>query len=203
MSVDGASEAPSGDLVETPDEHVPPADPRVAVWIERARGGDIEAFGEFCQFYRPILRAVALGWLPEEADDLVQEVFLRSWRYHEKIEKPGFLFAVLRNLLLDRREAAERRENAAKRLLEELDIAVPAPVESAMDRRRFFRCFFIARNRLSEEHRVLLDARVRGMTYDGMAETFNGAKRSIERTMQSIRTRVARMMRRCLAGRRG
>jgi RNA polymerase sigma-70 factor (ECF subfamily) len=50
--------------------------------IDRARAGDRAAYGELVRRYRPAIYGVLLAWLrdPDEAEDVVQEVFLHSMR---------------------------------------------------------------------------------------------------------------------------
>ena len=53
-----------------------------AVWIERARAGDAEAFGGIFRRYGPRIRAHCYGIIGNaaDADDLTQETFLRAYR---------------------------------------------------------------------------------------------------------------------------
>jgi RNA polymerase sigma-70 factor (ECF subfamily) len=66
------------------------------------------AFEEFFRFYSPRLRRYARYFLKdhEEADDLVQEIFLQLWRDRKKLDPDrdpsSFTFTLIRNRCLDR-----------------------------------------------------------------------------------------------------
>jgi RNA polymerase sigma-70 factor (ECF subfamily) len=50
--------------------------------IDRARAGDLLAYGELVRRYRPAVYSILLAWLrdPFEADDVAQDVFLHTMR---------------------------------------------------------------------------------------------------------------------------
>ncbi|MEL7585068.1 MAG: RNA polymerase sigma-70 factor [Prolixibacteraceae bacterium] len=66
------------------------------------------AFEEFFRFYYPRLRRYARYFLrnPEEADDLVQEVFLQLWKDQKQLDPdrnlPSFTFTLVKNRCFDR-----------------------------------------------------------------------------------------------------
>ncbi|MGV8093627.1 MAG: sigma-70 family RNA polymerase sigma factor [Mangrovibacterium sp.] len=88
------------------------------------------AFEEFFRFHYPRLRKYACYFLrnSEEADDLVQEVFLQLWRDQEKLDQdlniPSFTFTLLKNKCFDllRRRIVEKKYllHQAKKKSEEL-----------------------------------------------------------------------------------
>ncbi len=60
--------------------------------VERARGGDNEAFAELYNRYARLIYAILLARVPpEQAEDLVQDVFLCAYRRLATLRDPGAL----------------------------------------------------------------------------------------------------------------
>lgn len=87
-----------------------------ASWVERARAGDTAAFRLLVDAHRHVAYGVALRVLrrPEEAEDAVQEAFVRAWN-----AMPGFrgdakfstwLYRIVMRRSFDRLEMLKRRE---------------------------------------------------------------------------------------------
>ena len=66
-------------------------------WIEAARRGDQDAFAELVRLYEKRVYAVALrsAGSPEDAADIVQEVFFRLWCNRRGLREEGNLAALL------------------------------------------------------------------------------------------------------------
>lgn len=92
-----------------------PADQRVRGLVERARGGEGEAFGELVRLFEAQALSVALRVLghPEDARDVVQEGFLRAFRYLRsyRLDRPfrAWLLRIVLHEALDTRRHASRR----------------------------------------------------------------------------------------------
>ena len=103
--------------------------------VIRAQAGDREAFREvYLATHEPLYRYV-LGELrdPEEAIELVQEVFVRSWEaigsFRGEASFLGWLFRIARNLIIDRSRARKRHPTVS------LDAPLGEdPEETRMDR---------------------------------------------------------------------
>jgi len=85
------------------ESRAPSADTRLA---EAARGGDPSAFGRLYQHYAGMVHGILLAKVPrEEADDLVQDVFLVAMRRISTLRDPGsfgaWLSTIARNLAND------------------------------------------------------------------------------------------------------
>jgi RNA polymerase sigma-70 factor (TIGR02960 family) len=97
-----------------PDSATTPGTAEDAV-VEAARGGDEAAFAELVGRYRPELHVHCYRMLGsfEEAEDLVQETFLRAWRGRESFHGgPGFrawLYRIATNACLDTLRSGRRR----------------------------------------------------------------------------------------------
>ena len=97
-----------------PDSTTTPGGVEDAV-VEAARAGDEAAFAELVGRYRRELHVHCYRMLGsfEEAEDLVQEAFLRAWRRRESFQGgPGFrawLYKIATNACLDALRSRRRR----------------------------------------------------------------------------------------------
>lgn len=94
----------------------PASDPAIDAWARRIREGDLAAFEALYHHLHPMLSRLArsLADTPPEADDAVQETFVRLWEQRDRIDPErsvrAFLARSLRNRLLNaRRDAHTRR----------------------------------------------------------------------------------------------
>lgn len=99
--------------------------------VRRARKGDREAFGELVGRYQRPLMAKALRYTRqiEDADDLVQETFLRAWdklgSFRDETRFGGWVFRILGNLAADRGRKGGREVGGG----EELAAAQPSELK--------------------------------------------------------------------------
>jgi RNA polymerase sigma-70 factor (ECF subfamily) len=114
--------------------------------VERAQQGDVVAYEELMQRYQAIAFRVAfvVAGDPTEAEDAVQEGFVRAW-YGLPRFRPGspfrpWLLRIVANQARNRRRSAGRRANLALRSggRHASGDATPSPEEAAIahDRRR-------------------------------------------------------------------
>ncbi len=93
---------------------------RVARLVERAQGGDQDAFGELYRLYHaPLFRLARFRLGREHADDVVAETFLRAWEALPRYRDTGapfvsWLYGIARHVVADAGRAAGR----AARLVE-------------------------------------------------------------------------------------
>jgi RNA polymerase sigma-19 factor, ECF subfamily len=84
--------------------------------VERVRAGDGEALGVLYGRYRAALVALAEGYAggADDADDVVQDVFVKVWRGRASwvVEQSvaGYLYAAVRNAAMSLRRKAKRVE---------------------------------------------------------------------------------------------
>jgi RNA polymerase sigma-70 factor (ECF subfamily) len=72
------SEATAADAVSTATAAKPKPEARL---VERACGGDREAFGELYKLFAPLVHGIVLARVPrDEADDIAQNVFLSAYK---------------------------------------------------------------------------------------------------------------------------
>ena len=142
--------------------------------VERMRCGDGDALAELFGRYQPELRGYLHGMTgdPELASDLVQEVFVRAWRYAGSYRGAGsvrgWLFAIARNERVDviKKRSRERQHQEADRdgpSVEAVDER-PGPDRVVSGQERLVR-LRRALGRLPDGSRaLLLMARVDGMS---------------------------------------
>ncbi len=76
--------------------------------VEKAREGDREAFGSLVRRYARLVNAAVYSMSQDrdEAEDIVQECFVKAWRSIGTLKEPGtfasWLVRIARNLALDR-----------------------------------------------------------------------------------------------------
>jgi RNA polymerase sigma-70 factor (ECF subfamily) len=93
-----------------------PGESGEAVWIERARARDSEAFRRLVEAHRHVAYGVALRILrrPEEAEEATQEAFVRAWnalpRFRGDAKFSTWLYRIVTRRAFDRLEALKRRQ---------------------------------------------------------------------------------------------
>ena len=150
-------------------------EPGDRVLAVRARGGDRAAFAVLVQRYQRRLFALGLRYFRNDADadDLVQETFLRAWRALDRFDETRpfapWLFRIGVHWALTQLETRKRR--SPEELTDDLRWHGPSPEEhTEMSRTR--REVNRAVGELPEEQRVILHLRVvEGMSYREIAET--------------------------------
>lgn len=97
--------------------------------LKRIASGDEAAFGELLEFYRNRVYSHALAYVRRstEAEDMVQDIFVRVWVYRERLadvkDFADYLFILSRNRLLSamRRRVAEMGQELPEDILQEPD----------------------------------------------------------------------------------
>lgn len=154
----------------------------------RAAAGDTAAFTALHARYARVVHAVLLARLPpQEADELVQEVFLRGWQRLAELRDPGavggWLMRIARNLAADRLRG--RRT----------EVELPADLASPYVPHREAREVLDAVRALPEAYReTLLMRLVEGMTGPEIAErtglTPGSVRVNLHRGMALLRERL-------------
>jgi RNA polymerase sigma-70 factor (ECF subfamily) len=166
----------------------------------RAKAGDVAAFRALVQATTPRLWRVAVHLLGDrdEADDVVQLVYVRAWGRIGELRDPGaalgWLVGIARNAARDRlRERARRGGRADDAALAD----VPAAPEQRPDVRLAEAQLGVqvraALDRLSDEHRlVLLLREVDEMSYDEIAATLGVPVGTVESRLHRARAKLAK-----------
>jgi RNA polymerase sigma-70 factor (ECF subfamily) len=107
-----------------------------AALVSRVLGGDEDAYGVLMDRYRDRLGRYALHWLGDraEAEDVLQETFVRGYRFLRQCEDAENVGAWLFRILVNRCRSSHgtrRRSGSTLRLEEALEI--PAPDQDGND----------------------------------------------------------------------
>ena len=173
--------------------------------VERARSGDSDAFRLLVeQHSRAVFRlAFRMTGNEQDAEDVVQETFLRAYRQLDKYEARSsfatWLYRIASNYSLDlirmRKRHEEKRERGSK--AEERDILQTIPVNAPGPDRIAHSTQVQARvnealNELSDQERTAFVLRhFEGLSIDEIGETLgtgtNATKHSIFRAVQKLR----------------
>lgn len=84
-------------------------------WIDRARAGDKDAFGELYKRYRPSIFRLVRASLGVDADDAVAETFTRAWAALPRYKKTtapfaAWLYGIARHVVVDSLRAGQRTQ---------------------------------------------------------------------------------------------
>ncbi len=133
--------------------------------VGRARRGDVEAFDDLYRLHRDKVYTLCLNLCrnTEQAEDLLQETFVRAWRGLPKFQGRSQFSTWLHRIAVNVcRDAACRRNH-------QLELLTSAePDQETVDRVR------AALGRLRKPHRVVLVLRYTlSLSYQEIAETLN------------------------------
>jgi RNA polymerase sigma-70 factor (ECF subfamily) len=93
----------------------PPTDPNLAEWAQQVQSGDLDAFEALYRHLYPMLTRVArsLAGSTAEADDAVQETFVRLWEQRQRIDPSrsvrALLITAVRNRIQNQLRDTRRR----------------------------------------------------------------------------------------------
>jgi RNA polymerase sigma factor (sigma-70 family) len=110
--------------------------------VERAREGDVDAFTTLVERHRVAALRLAYGIAGDEAEDAVQDAFIKAFRKLHTF-RPGsafrpWLFTIVANEARNRRRSMSRRTNLELRMSmqPQLDAAAADQVAAQHDQRR-------------------------------------------------------------------
>ena len=167
--------------------------------LTRARRGDVDAFEELVRLYEKRVYAVALrsSGCPEDAADIVQEVFLRAWRSIESFRgDSGFstwLFRITMNLCVDHARHKNAQPQTQPLVVGEEDAERPIPdtaptPEEHLENSELGRELAAALDEVSEEHRrIVLLRDVSGLSYTEIAEVLEISEGTVKSRLSRAR----------------
>jgi RNA polymerase sigma-70 factor (ECF subfamily) len=177
-----------------------PLDAPLADWARRVRSGDIVAFELLFKHVHPMLTRVAgsIADTPLEAEDVVQETFVRLWEQRERLDPTqsvrAYLIQSVRNRALNGiRDERRRRELLAAHAGEVEAHTLPADdgteADSLSDRLRSLLA------RLPERQRMALAlTRFDGLSHAEAADAMGCSVRTVNnhivRGLQTLRERL-------------
>lgn len=173
--------------------------------LTRARRGDTAAFEELVRLYEKRVYAVALrsSGNPEDAADIVQEVFLRAWRSIESFRgDSGFstwLFRITMNLCVDHARHKHAQPQTQPIVTDdETERPLPDPAltpEEHLDNRELGRELAAALEEISEEHRrIVLLRDVSGMSYTEIAEVLEISEGTVKSRLSRARIALRKVL---------
>jgi len=185
------------------------ADADLAAVAARARTGEREAFRRLLELSSPRIYRLALRVVgdPDEADDVVQETYIRAWGQIEELRDPaaamGWLSRIARNAARDRlrwwkRRRRESFDEAGAPLAHLVALADRAPLpDEALASAEAGAAVTRAVAALPDKHRVVLLLReADGMTYEEIAESLGIAIGTVESRLHRARAALARRLQR-------
>jgi RNA polymerase sigma-70 factor (ECF subfamily) len=157
---------------------------QVRRWVQQARGGDEEAFGELMKTYYQRVYRLACGMVnnPEDARDVSQQAWVKAWknlpRYRESSSFFTWLYRIVSNTCLD--FLRHRAHLGEQPLPENVDLVTPSDPNPAAsrhsrpdqeaERAEVRHLFDEALAELSPEHRMTLTLReIEGFAYGEIA----------------------------------
>jgi RNA polymerase sigma-70 factor, ECF subfamily len=185
------------------------SDGDLAAVAARARAGERAALRELVEKSAPRIYRLALRVLgdPDEADDVVQETYIRAWERIDELRDPsavmGWLSRIARNAARDRlrwwkrrrRESFDEAGAALAHLVAQADSAPPA--DEALAAAETSAAVARAVAALPDKHRVVLLLReADGMSYEEIAESLGIAVGTVESRLHRARAALARRLRR-------
>nr|WP_297284491.1 sigma-70 family RNA polymerase sigma factor [uncultured Agathobaculum sp.] len=173
--------------------------------LARAKRGELDAFEELVRRYEKRVYAVALrsSGSPEDAADIVQEVFLRAWRSIESFRgDSGFstwLFRITMNLCVDfarHKQAQPQTQSIVDEEENERQVPDTAPTpEEHLENRELGRELAAALEEISEEHRrIVLLRDVSGMSYTEIADVLEISEGTVKSRLSRARIALRKVL---------
>lgn len=173
--------------------------------LVRAKRGELDAFEELVRRYEKRVYAVALrsSGSPEDAADIVQEVFLRAWRSIESFRgDSGFstwLFRITMNLCVDfarHKQAQPQTQSIVDEEENERQVPDTAPTpEEHLENRELGRELAAALEEISEEHRrIVLLRDVSGMSYTEIADVLEISEGTVKSRLSRARIALRKVL---------
>lgn len=145
-----------------------------AVLVQKVIGGDVDAYAVLVGRYRGRLARYATRLLGsvEDAEEVVQDTFVRAWRAIERCEDPARFGSWLFSILINRCRTAGGRSSRRQRTVTSDEAAVlAASVEPSVDRSAWREEIERALARLDEDQReAFLLKHVEELSYEEISE---------------------------------
>lgn len=169
--------------------------------LQQLIAGDAESFRKIYEYYqgKVFLFAFRLTKSKLDAEEVVQEVFVRLWEKREKIkiEKNlnNYVLTITKNLILDGLKKAAYDKTMQQRIYENMQVLQDASVDQLIEK-EFARFYQQAIDRLSPRQKVVfILSREEELTYDEIAEKLGVSKNTVRNQMsdslKSIREYLA------------
>lgn len=186
-------------------------DNHLELLTSRAQQGDPQAFSALVNETTAVAYRVALRTVgdPSDAEDVVQEAYIRAWRSLAKLRDPGavvgWICGIVRHVGLDRLRQRKRRraepydETKAAQVAESLLAGrVPDPAHAAESAEDSALLESLVAE-IKEKYRVVLLLReVDGMSYEEIAEAMSIPVGTVESRLHRARKQLAKKLKHVL-----
>lgn len=153
--------------------------------LRKVIAGDQSAFAEMYNYYRePALKfCTSILKDEEEAENMLQEVFIKIWDRREQIKPENnfhsYLFVCLRNMAFDYLRKAEKNEIMRQQYMERMETTTQD--DEKEDKESKIQILYSAVNSLSEKRKQILKLNVEeGKSYQEIAESMNISKNTVK-----------------------
>ena len=174
--------------------------------MESIRSGDETALGTLIERHGPGLFRYARGMLTsvDDAEDVVQETFVRVWEHRERWMPSGsaqaFLYRIARNVVLTRARHLDARARAGAEIRDRM--ASPRTPLEEVAATEVLEALTAAITALPDRRReAYLLVRVHQLTLDEAAEVMDLTKRTVSNHVYMATSDLERMLRPHLKGR--
>lgn len=159
--------------------------------ITRIAGGDENAFTVFYAYYYKKLYDVALRYLylPDMADDLLQDLFTKFWSHREKLtginNLSAYLFVMFRNQLISELRNKQRQNRIKAAIKFSLQKNVTDP--SNENKRELEGSIAAAISTLSERQQLIFKlSREKGLNHTEISDLLNISPRTVSNTISFV-----------------
>jgi len=182
--------------------------------VERARGGDLEAFRSLVEKYQARAHSIAMGVISnrDDAEDIVQDAFLKAYRnlasFRGQSSFYTWFYRIVFNLAIDLSRKRYRRSESSlgdDSTLDALNLhssedsgnllgSVPTP-EQVLSRSGIAAAIRKAIEGLSAEHRAVIVLReIEGLSYTEISEVVGCSKGTVMSRLHHARKRLQRAL---------
>ena len=179
--------------------------------IEKAAGGDVEAFEKIIEEYQNIVYSIALRMAGNETDafDMAQEVFIKLYRNLSKFDGRSklstWIYRVASNTCLDELKKRKRIRDNTKSLNEEFETADDSVVleikdtkplpEEEIENSELKETLNSAILKLSDQHKEVIILRdIEGFSYEEIADITNNSVGTVKSRLSRARAALRKIL---------
>jgi RNA polymerase sigma factor (sigma-70 family) len=169
--------------------------------VEKAKGGDLEAFGVLIDRYKDMVYGASYAILGNfhDAQDASQDALVRAWQKLDALKDsgdfPGWLYRITRNLSLDRVRRSRARTGPIDDVAEALPDAGNKDPRNCAEQREFHAAVLGAIRSLSEPNRSATALfYINGYSIEEVADFLDVPAGTVKRRLHDSRTQLRERM---------
>ena len=159
--------------------------------VHRLRSGEVQAFDEIYNLYSRRIYRFAYSFLKTKvnAEEIVQEVFMRVWENRAKINKyysfKAFLFTISHNIIIDNfRE--NLKEQKYVEFLKKNSVVFHSDTDMSIEYSELDKMYRDTIDLLPERRRLIFKLhRIEGLSYNEISQKLNISTKTVENQMSS------------------